>query len=64
MPCTPPSLRRVAVYQSGKSRRSRPKISKEWLCRSSIVMTFDVYGHLFKKIDKLELAASTTSVLN
>lgn len=40
-----------------------PKIAQEWLGHSSIGMTLDVYGHLFKEIDQKELATSTASVL-
>jgi integrase len=40
-----------------------PKIAQEWLGHSSIAMTLDVYGHLFKEVDQTELAASTASVL-
>jgi integrase len=51
---------------SPKDRGGRglsPKISQEWLGHSSIAMTLDVYGHLFKEVDQTELAASTASVL-
>ena len=40
-----------------------PKIVQEWLGHSTIAMTLDVYGHLFKEVDQSELAASTASVL-
>jgi integrase len=40
-----------------------PKIVQEWLGHSTIAMTLDVYGHLFKEVDHTELATSTASVL-
>jgi integrase len=39
------------------------KIVQEWLGHSTIAMTFDTYGHLFKEVDKSELAASTAAIL-
>jgi integrase len=40
-----------------------PKVVQEWLGHSTIAMTLDVYGHLFKEVDQSELALSTASVL-
>jgi integrase len=40
-----------------------PKVVQEWLGHSTIGMTLDIYGHLFKEIDRTELATSTASVL-
>ena len=40
-----------------------PKVVQEWLGHSTIGMTLDVYGHLFKGVDHTELATSTASVL-
>jgi len=51
---------------SPKNRGGRglsPKIVQEWLGHSTIGMTLDVYGHLFKEVDTKELATSTASVL-
>lgn len=51
---------------SPKDRNGRglsPKIAQEWLGHSTIAMTLDVYGHLFKEVDQTELATSTASVL-
>jgi integrase len=39
------------------------KVVQEWLGHSTIAMTFDTYGHLFKEVDKSELAASTAAIL-
>jgi integrase len=51
---------------SPKERGGRglsPKVVQEWLGHSTIVMTLDTYGHLFKEVDKSELATATASVL-
>ena len=39
------------------------KVVQEWLGHSTIAMTFDTYGHLFKEVDQSELAASTAAIL-
>jgi integrase len=52
---------------SPKERGGRglsPKVVQEWLGHSTIAMTLDRYGHLFKEVDQSELAASTKSVLS
>ena len=46
---------------SPKERGGRelpPKVVQEWLGHSTIAMTLDVYGHLFKEVDTSELAKS------
>jgi integrase len=51
---------------SPKERSGRglsAKVVQEWLGHSTIAMTFDTYGHLFKEVDKSELAASTAAIL-
>ena len=52
---------------SPKERGGRglsPKVVQGWLGHSTIAMTLDVYGHLFREIDKDEVSASTKSVLS
>jgi integrase len=52
---------------SPKERGGRglpPKVVLEWLGHSTIAMTLDRYGHLFKEVDQSELAASTKAVLS
>jgi integrase len=36
---------------------------QEWLGHSTIAMTLDVYGHLFKDVDSDELATAVKRVL-
>jgi integrase len=39
------------------------KVVQEWLGHSTIAMTLDVYGHLFKDVDSDELAEAVKRVL-
>jgi integrase len=39
------------------------KVVQEWLGHSTIAMTFDVYGHLFRDVDTSEVAKSVELVL-
>ena len=44
-------------------RELQAKVVQDWLGHSTIAMTLDVYGHLFKGVDNSELAKSVDLVL-
>jgi len=44
-------------------RELSAKVVQEWLGHSTIAMTLDVYGHLFKDVDSDELASAVKRVL-
>lgn len=54
------------VHQPERPRGGRglsPKIVQTWLGHSTVAMTLDTYGHLFKELDKSEAEAAIASVL-
>jgi integrase len=56
--------RRHRPGPDARGDRNRPKVVQERLGHSSIMMTMDVYGHLFPRgDDSAELAAAERSLL-